>query len=160
MTREQMIAKLNRKDFPGVGVMVTMPDDTKRYYYYEDTEEDHGIDRASKHFFKPICNREVKCAEYFYNDRSIEFYLDWKNAPGNWSVSDYCIAWNHKMKRETCYKYGIVAAMIDGKACSYDYKVVHDGIIAVFFKDNADDIPEYQWISNLTKMNYQYNKLK
>ena len=67
MTREEMQAKLNRKDIAGVGVKVTLRNNDTRYYFYEDFEDSKGVDRASKHFANEIKNGRVRRAEYIYN---------------------------------------------------------------------------------------------
>lgn len=66
MTKLEMQAKLEREDLNGVGVKVTCTDNTEIYYFYEDFENDKGVDRASKHFANLINKGKVRKAEYFY----------------------------------------------------------------------------------------------
>lgn len=47
MTKQEMEAKLNRKDITGVGVKVTLWNNDTRYYFYEDFEDSKGVDRAA-----------------------------------------------------------------------------------------------------------------
>lgn len=67
MTKESMIAKLNRKDITGVGVKVTTCEGLEIYYFYEDFEEDKGVDRAARQFQSAIDRGAVRKAEYIYN---------------------------------------------------------------------------------------------
>lgn len=67
MTRQEMQAKLNRKDIAGVGVKVTLWDGDTRYYFYEDFEDSKGVDRAAKHFSNEINHDRVRRVEYIYN---------------------------------------------------------------------------------------------
>lgn len=67
MTKQEMQAKLNRKDITGVGVRVTLWSNDTRYYFYEDFEDSKGIDRAAKHFANEINNVRVRRVEYIYN---------------------------------------------------------------------------------------------
>ena len=66
MTKESMIAKLNRKDITGVGVKVTTSEGYEIYYFYEDFGEDKGIDRAARQLQNAIDRGTVKKAEYIY----------------------------------------------------------------------------------------------
>ena len=66
MTKENMMAKLNRKDITGVGVKVTTSKGCEIYYFYEDFGEDKGIDRAARQFQNAIDRGTVKKAEYIY----------------------------------------------------------------------------------------------
>lgn len=66
MTKQEMQAKLNRKDIAGVGVKVTLWNGETRYYFYEDFDDSKGIDRAAKHFESKINNDRVRRAEYIY----------------------------------------------------------------------------------------------
>lgn len=66
MTKESMMAKLNRKDITGVGVKVTTFEGYEIYYFYEDFGEDKGIDRAARQFQNAIDRGTVKKAEYIY----------------------------------------------------------------------------------------------
>lgn len=54
MTRQEMQNKLDRKDISGVGVKVTFDfssgETGTTYYFYEDFEDDKGVDRAARHF--------------------------------------------------------------------------------------------------------------
>lgn len=63
MTSLEMITKLQREDLKGVGVRATYIDGSIHYYFYEDFEEDKGVNRASRHFHS---NEKIKCMEYFY----------------------------------------------------------------------------------------------
>lgn len=66
MTKESMMAKLNRKDITGVGVKVTTSEGYEIYYFYEDFGEDKGIDRAARQFQNSIDRGTVIKAEYIY----------------------------------------------------------------------------------------------
>ena len=66
MTKESMIAKLNRKDITGVGVKVTTSAGNEIYYFYEDFGENKGIDRAAQQFQSAIDRGAVRKAEYIY----------------------------------------------------------------------------------------------
>lgn len=66
MTKESMIAKLNRKDITGVGVKVTTASRNEIYYFYEDFGEDKGINRATRQFQRSIDRGTVRKAEYIY----------------------------------------------------------------------------------------------
>ena len=52
MTRQEMQNKLDRKDISGVGVKVTFDfssgETGTTYYFYEDFEDDKGVDRAAR----------------------------------------------------------------------------------------------------------------
>lgn len=67
MTRQEMEAKLNRKDITGVGVKVTLWNNDTKYYFYEDFEDSKGVDRAARHFANAINNGKARRAEYIYN---------------------------------------------------------------------------------------------
>ena len=66
MTKESMIAKLNRKDITGAGVKVTTSEGYEIYYFYEDFGDDKGIDRAARQFQSAIDRGTVRKAEYIY----------------------------------------------------------------------------------------------
>lgn len=66
MTKQEMRNKLNRKDITGVGVKVTTKNNNTIYYFYEDFEDNKGIDRASKQFANAINNGKIRKAEYIY----------------------------------------------------------------------------------------------
>lgn len=66
MTKQEMQAKLDRKDITGVGVKVTFGDNDIIYYFYEDFEDSKGVDRAAKHFADMINKGKVRKAEYIY----------------------------------------------------------------------------------------------
>lgn len=66
MTKESMIAKLNRKDITGVGVKVTTSENHEIYYFYEDFGEDKGVCRAARQFQSAIDRGTVRKAEYIY----------------------------------------------------------------------------------------------
>lgn len=66
MTKESMIAKLNRKDITGVGVKVTTSTGNEMYYFYEDFGENKGVDRAARQFQNAINRGTVRKAEYIY----------------------------------------------------------------------------------------------
>lgn len=68
MSKIEMIAKLQRKDLYGVGVKALYSDGCEIFYFYEDFENDKGIDRASKHFENLINKGKVRKVEYFYKD--------------------------------------------------------------------------------------------
>ena len=71
MTKQEMQNKLNRKDISGVGVKVTFNFSSGEtgviYYFYEDFENDKGVDRAAKHFSDLINKGKVRKAEYIYS---------------------------------------------------------------------------------------------
>lgn len=67
MTKESMIAKLNRKDISGVGVKVTTSEGYEIYYFYEDFGKDKGVDRAARQFQNAIDRGTVRKAEYIYS---------------------------------------------------------------------------------------------
>ena len=71
MTRQEMQNKLNRKDITGVGVKVTFDFSSGEtgtiYYFYEDFENDTGVDRATRHYSNLINKGKVRKAEYIYN---------------------------------------------------------------------------------------------
>lgn len=71
MTKQEMQNKLNRKDISGVGVKVTFNLSSGKtgviYYFYEDFENDKGVDRAAKHFSDLINKGKVRKAEYIYS---------------------------------------------------------------------------------------------
>lgn len=66
MTKESMMAKLNRKDIAGVGVKVTTSEGYEIYYFYEDFGENKGIGRAARQFQSAIYRGAVRKAEYIY----------------------------------------------------------------------------------------------
>lgn len=66
MTKESMIAKLNRKDITGVGVKVTTSEGFEIYYFYEDFGDDKGISRAARQFQNAIDRGTFRKAEYIY----------------------------------------------------------------------------------------------
>lgn len=52
MTRQELDAKLNRKDITGTGVEVTMANGNTIYYFYENFEtESDGIERAMNQLY-------------------------------------------------------------------------------------------------------------
>lgn len=63
--------KLDRKDISGVGVKVTFDfssgETGTTYYFYEDFEDDKGVDRAARHFSDLINKGKVRKAEYIYS---------------------------------------------------------------------------------------------
>ena len=71
MTKQEMQNKLNRKDISGVGIKVTFNFSSGEtgviYYFYEDFENDKGVDRAAKHFSDLINKGKVRKAEYIYS---------------------------------------------------------------------------------------------
>ena len=64
MTRQEMQNKLDRKDISGVGVKVTFDfssgETGTTYYFYEDFEDDKGVDRAARHFSDLINKGKVR----------------------------------------------------------------------------------------------------
>ena len=70
MTRQEMQNKLDRKDISGVGVKVTFDFSSGEtgtiYYFYEDFENDKGVDRAARQFSNLINKGKVRKAEYIY----------------------------------------------------------------------------------------------
>lgn len=66
MNKEEMKAKLHRKDISGVGVKAIMADEKEIYYFYEDFGEDKGVDRAARHFQNAIDRGRVRKVEYIY----------------------------------------------------------------------------------------------
>ena len=66
MTRQEMEAKLNRKDITGVGVKVTSLNENTVYYFYEDFEDSKGVDRAAECFANQINRGKIRRAEYIY----------------------------------------------------------------------------------------------
>lgn len=71
MTKQEMQNKLDRKDISGVGVKVTFNFSSGEtgviYYFYEDFENDKGVDRVAKHFSDLINKGKVRKAEYIYS---------------------------------------------------------------------------------------------
>ena len=71
MTRQEMQNKLDRKDISGFGVKVTFDfssgETGTTYYFYEDFEDDKGVDRAARHFSDLINKGKVRKAEYIYS---------------------------------------------------------------------------------------------
>lgn len=57
MTRQEMQAKIDRKDITGVGVKVTLSNGQTRYYFYEDFDDSRGVDRTYTHPSKILCMR-------------------------------------------------------------------------------------------------------
>ena len=68
MTKQKLIAKLNRKDLPGVGCVVFWTDGCKTYNFYEDFENDNGVDRAARQFSNLINLGKVRRVDYIYKD--------------------------------------------------------------------------------------------
>ncbi|NBI10238.1 hypothetical protein D1641_09475 [Colidextribacter sp. OB.20] len=57
MTREQLNAKLDRKDISGIGVECVSPNGNTIYYFYEDFDGPaDGIKRAMKQLY-PLMNK-------------------------------------------------------------------------------------------------------
>lgn len=71
MTKQEMQNKLDRKDISGVGVKVTFDfssgETGTTYYFYEDFEDDKGVDRAARHFADLINKGKIRKAEYIYS---------------------------------------------------------------------------------------------
>ena len=87
MTRQEMQNKLDRKDISGVGVKVTFDfssgETGTTYYFYEDFEDDKGVDRAARHFSDLINKGKVRKAEYIYSQpkRSTLERQPWDDLP-------------------------------------------------------------------------------
>ena len=67
MTKQEMQNKLDRKDISGVGVNFSSGETGVIYYFYEDFENDKGVDRAAKNFSDLINKGKVRKAEYIYS---------------------------------------------------------------------------------------------
>ena len=93
MEKRELIAKLNRDDMPGVGCVVTHPDGNKIYYFYEDFENDPGIERAAHTFERLIQRGYVRRVDYIHKDNAIHFF-DWDEKSGMFCAKDefvrYC----------------------------------------------------------------------
>lgn len=66
MTRERMIAMLNNNDLYGVGAVISWADGSTTYNFYEDFDNDKGIDRAARQFQNLIDAGKVRRVDYVY----------------------------------------------------------------------------------------------
>lgn len=132
MNKQDLIAKLNRRDLPGVGAVATWEDGHKTYHFYEDFDTDKlGIDRAARDFSREIDRGNVRRVEYIYKDENKLHFWDWNERPGSSCANDEFIRYNKAHGIEYYYRYQRMIAKIGGQLYKYDATPAVDGIRAI-----------------------------
>lgn len=132
MTKESMLLKLNRPDLNGVGAIATTPEGTKQYYFYEDFENDKGIDRAQRQFDYFINLGRWSKVEYIHKSENHVYFIDWEAQKDSFCMNDfyrrYCNTLNYKYYYDFAFN---LVAEIHGKSYKFDYLGAVDGISEV-----------------------------
>lgn len=122
---------LNRKDIHGVGAVVSWTDGATTYDFYEDFDNDKGIDRAARQFQNLIDAGKVRRVEYIHKTPDLVHFWDWDTKPGSFCAADefrrYCKAYGH----EIISNLFTFTANIDGERYTFDYTPAIDGISAI-----------------------------
>jgi hypothetical protein len=132
MNKQTLLNKLNRRDLPGVGVVVTNKDNSITYYFYEDFSDDKGIDRASRHFGEMIDKGLVRRAEYIHKDHTTIHFWDWDSKKDSFCALNEFYYFNKCMGFESytdCLQRFIT--IINGLEYKYDYTPAVNGISAI-----------------------------
>lgn len=132
MNKQTLINKLNRRDLQGVGCVVLHSDGRKTYNFYEDFENDNGIDRAARQFAKLINAGKVRRVDYIYKDHTTIHFWDWDTKPGNFSAADEMRFFN-KCHNFKCFQDHLARfiTIMNGLEYKYDYTPAIDGISAI-----------------------------
>lgn len=131
MTKQRFLELLNRKDLAGVGAVAHYTDGSTAYTFYEDFENDKGIDRAARQFQVLIDNGYVSRVEYIHKEARKIHFFDWNTKPGSFCAADemrkYCKAHGHEIYTQL---FSFIA-VIDGEKYRLDYTPAIDGISAL-----------------------------
>ena len=129
MNKIEMLAKLNRKDLPGVGVVVTTSDDTKLYFFYEDMTDSKGIERAARHASYLIDKGYWKRAEYIYKSLNNLYFIDYSAQDGNFTFNNFYRRYNNNFNIPYIDNLGtIISDFGGGLKVRYEHKPTVDGI--------------------------------
>jgi hypothetical protein len=129
MNKNEMIAKLNRKDLQGVGVVVTTSDDRKQYFFYEDMTDSKGIERAARHAQIKIDCGAWKKAEYIYKSLVNVCFIDYDSQPGTFTFNGFYRRYNKNFNIPYVDNLGtIISDFGGGLKVRYEHKPKVDGI--------------------------------
>lgn len=129
MEKIEMLAKLNRKDLPGVGVVVTTSDDKKLYFFYEDMTDSKGIERASRQASELIEKGYWKRAEYIYKSLVNVCFIDYDSQPGSFTFNNFYRRYNKNFNIPYVDNLGtIISDFGGGLKVRYEHKPTVDGI--------------------------------
>lgn len=132
MNKQKLIDKLNRLDLPGVGCVVLHTDGRKTYNFYEDFENDKGVDRAAKQFTELINAGKVSRVDYIYKDHTTIHFWDWETKPGSFCAADEMRKFNKCHGFEYYYDWmQRFITVMNGLEYKYDYTPAVDGISAI-----------------------------
>ncbi len=130
--RSHFVELLNRRDLPGVGVIVYYNNGNKIYYFYEDfSSTDTGISRAEKAFSKMIANGKITRIEYIHKNHKTIHFWDWNNKPDEFCANDEFIHFNKCFGFDYFYSAQRFISIINGLQYKYDYTPSIDGISAI-----------------------------
>lgn len=134
MTKEAMINNLNRKDLHGVGAIATTPDGTKQYYFYEDFENDKGIDRAKRHFDYFIDLGRWTKVEYIYKSLNNLYFIDYSAQDGNFTFNNFYRRYNKNFNIPYIDNFGVLISDFGGGLkVKYEHKPLIDGMQEIIF---------------------------
>ncbi len=132
MNKQTLINKLNRLDLPGVGCVVLHTDGRKTYNFYEDFENDNGIDRAARQFTELINAGKVSRVDYIHKDHTTIHFWDWDTKSDNFCAADEMRYFN-KCHGFQCFLDHLqrFITIMNGHEYKYDYTPAIDGISAI-----------------------------
>lgn len=131
MNKQDLINKLNRRDLPGVGCIAHYTNGMKIYYFYEDFENDKGLDRAKRQFDCLIKAGKVEHVDYIDKDHTTIHFWDWDTKPGSFCASDEMRKFNKAHDFDYFYRYDTFISIINGLEYRYSYTPAIDGISAI-----------------------------
>lgn len=129
-----MISKLNRNDLAGVGMVVTMADDRKTYYFYENFENDKGIVRAARQAQYFIDLGRWKKVEYIYKSLNNVCFIDYDAQPDNFTFNGFYSRYNKNFNIPYINNLGVIISDFGGGLkVKYENKPLTDGIQEIIF---------------------------
>lgn len=131
MNKQDLINKLNRRDLPGVGCIAHYTDGMKIYYFYEDFENDKGLDRAKRHFSHLIKAGKVDHVDYINKDHTTIHFWDWNTKKDSFCAAYEMHSFNKAHNFDFFYVYDSLVTIINGLEYKYDYTPAIDGISAI-----------------------------
>jgi hypothetical protein len=135
MNRSEMIAKLNRTDINGVGVIEHNANGRNYYHFYEDMSDSKGIERASQHFSALIDAGKVKLVEYIHRSPNCLYFVDWRAEKDTFCMNDFYIRYNKAHNFSYYYDFQrLVTEWTPQLKVVYDYNAAIDDISEVTWK--------------------------
>ena len=131
MNKQALIDKLNRHDVNGVGCVVMWSDGNKTYNFYEDFENDNGINRAARQFQYLIDAGKVRRVDYIYKDHTTVHFWDWDTKSDQFCANYEFIRFAKAHNLDYFYDFDAFIAIIDGIKYKFDYTPAVDGISAI-----------------------------